>query len=273
MYADVREAPAIRRGIAHRLKGEVVSCRIIKQFGADTVKVTQGIRQAVEDIQKLPKGVQIRIVYDQSVLIGSALGGVDAPSSLAAFLVVGVLFVLLGDVRAALVVTVTLPLSVFLAGSGLETAGRRHQHHDARRLGNRRRSAGGRGYHHGREHSSPDDSAPGRSVRGKNKHSTPRLKSAGRSRLPRSLSIAVFLPLFAMSGIEGKIYMPLAAAVIAAIGASLVLALTLVPVASGIASSAPCRRKTRRCLARAPIEKSVRASPRCLHAPRRRRFY
>jgi len=46
--------------------------------------------------------------------------------------------------------------------------------------------------------------------------------------------VAVFLPLFAMSGIEGKIYMPLAAAVIAAIGASLVLALTLVPVASAL---------------------------------------
>src|SRR3970040_922199 len=38
--AEVREAPAVRRGVAHRLKGEVVSCRIVKQFGADTVSVS-----------------------------------------------------------------------------------------------------------------------------------------------------------------------------------------------------------------------------------------
>lgn len=46
--------------------------------------------------------------------------------------------------------------------------------------------------------------------------------------------VAVFLPLFAMTGIEGKMYSPLAAAVVAAISASLVLALTLVPVVAGI---------------------------------------
>jgi cobalt-zinc-cadmium resistance protein CzcA len=59
--AEIREAPAVRRGIAHRLRGEVVSCRIVKQFGADTVQVAQGIRKAVDDIQKsLPKGVQLK---------------------------------------------------------------------------------------------------------------------------------------------------------------------------------------------------------------------
>ena len=42
--ADVREAAAVRRGVAHRLKGEVVSARVIKQFGADTVQVAAGIR-------------------------------------------------------------------------------------------------------------------------------------------------------------------------------------------------------------------------------------
>src|SRR5438094_10638592 len=44
--------------------------------------------------------------------------------------------------------------------------------------------------------------------------------------------IAVFLPLFGMSGIEGRMYQPLAAAVIAAMTASLMLAMTVVPLAS-----------------------------------------
>ena len=55
--ATVVEAPAVRRGIAHRLKGEVVSCRVTKQFGADTVVVARGIRAAIEGIQRaLPEG-------------------------------------------------------------------------------------------------------------------------------------------------------------------------------------------------------------------------
>src|SRR6185503_16510962 len=50
--ADVREAPAVRRGLAHRLAGEVVSCRIVKQFGADTVAVAAGVRDAIESIER-----------------------------------------------------------------------------------------------------------------------------------------------------------------------------------------------------------------------------
>src|SRR6185369_9813552 len=46
--------------------------------------------------------------------------------------------------------------------------------------------------------------------------------------------VAVFLPLYGMTGIEGRMYQPLAAAVIAAVGASLILALTLVPVLAGL---------------------------------------
>jgi len=122
--ADVREAPAVRRGIAHRLKGEVVSCRISKQFGADTMKVSADIRQALDEITKtLPKGVRLQTVYDQSQLIGSALGGVERAILIGAVLVIIVLFVLLGDFRAAMVVTLTLPLSIALAGVLLKLLG------------------------------------------------------------------------------------------------------------------------------------------------------
>ncbi|HET9481286.1 MAG TPA: efflux RND transporter permease subunit, partial [Candidatus Polarisedimenticolia bacterium] len=121
---DVREAPAVRRGIAHRLRGEVVSCRVVKQFGADTMKVASGIRQAVEEIAgSLPEGVQLRVVYDQSELVDSALGGVGRAVALGAVLVVLVLFGLLGDLRAALLVTLTIPLSLALAGVLLRQAG------------------------------------------------------------------------------------------------------------------------------------------------------
>src|SRR4029453_3024971 len=115
--ADIREAAAVRRGMAHRLKGEVVSARIIKQIGADTVQVAAGIRQAIEDIRRaLPKGVELRIVYDQSQLVNSALGGVGRAGILGGVFVALVILLLLGDARAALIVTLTIPISIALSG-------------------------------------------------------------------------------------------------------------------------------------------------------------
>ena len=58
----------------------------------------------------------MRVVYDQSELVASSLGGVGRAVLVGALLVALVLFVLLGDVRAALIVTLTLPLSLALAG-------------------------------------------------------------------------------------------------------------------------------------------------------------
>ncbi|MBS1849483.1 MAG: efflux RND transporter permease subunit [Acidobacteria bacterium] len=230
--ADVREAPAIRRGIAHRLDGEVVSCRIIKQFGADTVKVAAGIRQAFAGIQKtLPPGVNVRIVYDQSQLVSSALGGVTRAILLGAVLVIGVLIVLLGDWRAALIVTLTLPLSIALAGLLLKPA----------HVGINTMTLGGLAIAVGILVDAAIIMAENiihrlTSRRNQDRLSTA-LAAAGEVGRPIAFAtlivIAVFLPLFAMTGIEGRMYSPLAAAVIASIAAALVLALTLVPILAG----------------------------------------
>ena len=88
------------------------------------VSQSSAIRQAMDDLRKtLPKGVQLRIVYDQAELIGSSLGGVERAILIGAVLVVVVLFLLLGDMRAALIVTLTLPLSIALSGLLLKPLG------------------------------------------------------------------------------------------------------------------------------------------------------
>jgi cobalt-zinc-cadmium resistance protein CzcA len=231
--ADVREAAAIRRGIAHRLRGEVVSCRATKQFGADTVKVALGIRQAFEGIQKtLPPGVQLRVVYDQSELVASALGGVSRAILIGAFLVVVVLLVLLGDWRAALIVTLTLPLSIALAGLLLKPAN----------VGINTMTLGGLAIAVGilvdaaiiMTENIVHKITVKRGDGDRKSHALAAAVEVGRPiAFATLIVIAVFLPLFAMTGIEGRMYSPLAAAVIAAIAAALVLALTLVPVLSG----------------------------------------
>ncbi len=227
--ADVREAPAVRRGLAHRLAGEVVSCRIVKQFGADTVKVSEGIRAAIADLEpSLPKGVNIRIVYDQSQLVQSSLGGVGRAVLIGAGLVAFVLFLLLGNVRAALLVTLTLPLSLALSGLLLRVAG----------IGINTMTLGGLAIavgllvdssiivveniiHRLSQHRDGDRKA----------HALAAAVEVGRPIAFATLIVcAVFVPLFAMSGIEGRMYQPLAGAVIAAVLAALLLSLALVPV-------------------------------------------
>jgi cobalt-zinc-cadmium resistance protein CzcA len=236
--ADVREAAAIRRGVAHRLAGEVVSCRVVKQFGADTVAVAAAVREALADIDhSLPEGVTLRMVYDQSALVESALGGVSRAILIGAGLVVAVLFVLLGNWRAALLVTFTLPLTIALSGLLLRLFG----------IGINTMTLGGLAIavgllvdaaiivtenivHHLQRsrHKSRRDEAL---------HAA---QQVGRPILFATLIVvAVFVPLFAMTGIEGRMYQPLAAAVVAALAASLALALTLVPVAAAIVLRAP----------------------------------
>ncbi|MEO7272470.1 MAG: efflux RND transporter permease subunit [Vicinamibacterales bacterium] len=238
--AEVREAAAVRRGVAHRLNGEVVSARIIKQFGSDTVAVSAGIRRAVEDIRRaLPTGVQLRIVYDQSRLVSSALGGVTRAVMVGGVFVVLVILVLLGNVRAALLVTLTIPLSIALSGLLLRPLG----------VGLNTMTLGGLAIAVGLlvdaaiimvenilHRLSGARSAGERRERA--------LRAAVEVARPIAFAtlivIVVFLPLFGMSGLEGRMYQPLAAAVIAAMSAALVLAVTLVPIAAaGVLEPSP----------------------------------
>ncbi|MFP2926280.1 efflux RND transporter permease subunit [Pyxidicoccus sp. 3LG] len=237
--ADIREAPAVRRGIAHRLKGEVVSCRVIKQFGADTERVAEGVREAITELrQGLPPGVQLRVVYDQSVLVDSALGGVSRAILLGALLVVLVLFALLGDWRAALIVTLTLPLSLALAGVLLKVAG----------IGINTMTLGGLAIAVGLlvdaaiivTENIVHDLREGAGRRPRREEALAASLEVGRPiAFATLIVVSVFIPLFAMTGIEGRMYQPLAAAVVACLAASLGLALTLVPVASGLFLRAP----------------------------------
>jgi heavy metal efflux system protein len=232
--ADVREAPAVRRGVAHRLKGEVVSARIIKQFGSDTVAVAAGIRGAIDDIRRtLPKGVNLRIVYDQSQLVSSALGGVGRAVMLGGVFVVLVILALLGNIRAALIVTLTIPLSIALAGLLLRPLG----------IGLNTMTLGGLAIAVGLLvdaaiimvenilHRS-SGTVTRRERRARALHAATEV--ARPIAFATLIVIVVFLPLFGMTGIEGRMYQPLAAAVIAAMVAALALALTIVPIAATV---------------------------------------
>ncbi len=225
--AAVVEAGAVRRGLADAGGREVVSSRVIKQFGADTVRVTGGIKAALEEFrQTLPPGVRIRTVYDQSELIQHALGTVVRAILAGAVLVVLVLLVLLGEIRSALVVTVTLPLSVILAGVVMHAAG----------VGLNTMTLGGLAIAVGILVDAAiimTENIHHRLSIGNEDRTLAVLRAAVEVGRPiafaTAIVIAVFTPLFLMSGVEGRLYHPLAATVTAAMAASLLLALTFVP--------------------------------------------
>jgi cobalt-zinc-cadmium resistance protein CzcA len=238
--ADVREAPAVRRGLAHGAGGELVSARVIKQFGADTVTVSTNVRAALQDAARaLPAGVTLHVAYDEADLIRTALSGVGRAVLLGAAFVVVVLFLLLGNSRAAAIVTLTIPASIALAGLLF----RRFD------IGLNTMTLGGLAI------------AVGLLVDASIiviENIVHRLASGGAAeRRPRALAaavevgrpiafataivVAVFAPLFWMTGIEGRLYEPLAATVVATLAMSLLLALTLVPVVAALVIRPPRR--------------------------------
>ncbi len=191
------------------------------------------MRRALDELRPtFPPGVALRIVYDQSELVGSALGGVGRAVLLGAVLVVVVLFVLLGNLRAALLVTLTLPLSLALAGLVLQPLG----------VGINTMTLGGLAIAVGLlvdaaiivteniVHRLTATTAPERR----------RQALAAALEVGRPIAFATLIvdrglrAAVRHAGIEGRMYRPLAAAVVAAVAASLVLALTLVPVLAAL---------------------------------------
>jgi cobalt-zinc-cadmium resistance protein CzcA len=171
------------------------------------------------------------MVYDQSQLVRSALGGVGRAVLLGAVFVVLVLFGLLGDVRAALIVTVTIPLSVALAGVFLRLAG----------VGLNTMTLGGLAIAVGLlvdasiivTENVVHRLSGGREARSRRQAALVAVVEVGRPiAFATLIVIAVFIPIFGMTGLEGRMYKPLAAAVVSTVGASLILALTLVPFVS-----------------------------------------
>ncbi len=232
--ADVREGPAPRRGMAHGLEGEIVSARVAKQFGADTVQVAEGVRAALDELQRsMPEGVKLRVAYDQSDLVRDSLGGVTRAILIGAILVILVLFLLLGNARAAWLVTLTIPLSIAIAGLLLKQGA----------VGLNSMTLGGLAIAVGLlvdasiivvenvVHRIHGTSTP----QARRRQTVEAAVEMGRPiAFATFIVIAVFLPLYGMSGIEGRMYAPLAGAVIASMIAALVLALTLTPVASAL---------------------------------------
>lgn len=115
--AEVEYGKEIRRGVVSRNGSqEVVSGIVMKLFGTNTSQAIEGLYKKIPDVQKaLPKGVNLVPYYEQSELIDQATWTVKKALLQGAVLVIIVLFLFLGNIRSAFIVSLALPLCAFIA--------------------------------------------------------------------------------------------------------------------------------------------------------------
>ncbi|WP_264047111.1 efflux RND transporter permease subunit [Methylobacterium flocculans] len=232
--AGVDFAPAVKRGDAGFNGRSAVIVSIQKQPGADTVELTRKIEAALDSIQKtLPAGVNAKnIQFRQATFIEASVGNVKRVLIEAGVVVAMVLVAFLMNVRATVISLTAIPISVLVTVTVFQVLG----------LTINTMTLGGLAIAIGEL---VDDAVVDveNIIRrlGENRESaTPRpvLKVvAAASQEVRSgivyatlIVILVFVPLFALSGIEGRLFAPLGVAYIVSILASLIVSITLTPV-------------------------------------------
>ena len=233
--AQVGIGSGFRTGAATVNGEEGVVGGVLMQAGGNSRIVARDVADKLAHIQeKLPPGVEARPLYNRSDLVSRTLHTVETSLFEGALLVVVVLFALLGNLRAALIVALAIPLSMLVAITGMVES----------RVSGNLMSLGAIDF---------GLIIDGAVVMVENiiRHLAHKQKELGRElsaaeRLQESLHSAkevanpmffgvliitvVYIPILALTGIEGKMFRPMALTVIFALAGSLVLALTLMPV-------------------------------------------
>ena len=237
--AAVALGPEVRRGaVTMNGRGEVVSGIVLKRIYENTSKVIEAVKTKMTDVNaSLPKGVKAVAYYDQSELVERAVGTVKDALLEGAVLIVVILFLFLGNVRSALIVTTMLPLSLFLAVLLMNYFG----------FSANLMSLGGLAIGIGMmvdggvvmvenvyRHLSESQHAPASESGFRESVGHVILRAAKEVGRPIVFAIAiiilVFLPLFTLEGVEGKMFRPMAFAISFAMLGSLIFSLTVIPV-------------------------------------------
>jgi cobalt-zinc-cadmium resistance protein CzcA len=118
--ADVREGYELRTGAATLDGRETVVGTTMLLIGENSRTVAQGVSTRLRDIAKsLPNGVIARTVYDRTILVDATIATVKANLVEGALLVIVILFLFLGNIRAAFVTACVIPLSMLFAITGM----------------------------------------------------------------------------------------------------------------------------------------------------------
>ena len=237
--AEVGIGRQLRTGAATRNGTETVLGTAFMLMGENSRAVAQGVAQKLEEISlTLPPGIVAEAVYDRTTLVDKAIATVLENLLGGALLVMVVLFLLLGNVRAALITAVVIPISMLGTITGMVTFGVSANlmslgaldfglivdgaviivENAVRRLSEAQRQQQTR---------IPVDQRLTIVFDATNEVIRPSLFGIG-------IITFVYLPIFALTGIEGKMFHPMAITVVLALSTALLLSMTLVPAALAI---------------------------------------
>ena len=234
--ADVSIGKELRTGAATENGREVVLGTVFMLIGENSRTVSQAVAAKLADINRtLPKGVVAVTVYDRTNLVEKAIATVKKNLVEGAILVIAILFLFLGNIRAALITAMVIPLSMLFTFTGMfnnkvsanlmslgaldfgiivdgavvivENAIRRLAHAQ---------------HKHGR-------------MLTKTERFHEVFAAAREARRPlifgQLIIMVVYLPIFALTGVEGKMFHPMAFTVVMALLGAMVLSVTFVPAA------------------------------------------
>ena len=228
--ASVEYGPAIRRGAQIASGAESVGGYVLKLLGSNTSQVLKDANQKLEQINgALPDGVRVKAFYSQKELIDKAVGTVESALLQGAVLVILILYLLLGNLRSTLIVVASLPLSALFAFIAMRYVG----------LSANLMSLGGLAIGLGMMVDGSvvilENIFRHMENRAEENVSMARLASEAAREVARpivfasSIIIIVFLPLFTLQGVEGKMFSPMAYTIAFALLGAMIVALVLVP--------------------------------------------
>ncbi len=235
--ATVGLGEELRAGAATQNGREVVMSTVFMLIGENSRTVANGVAERLEEIKStLPPGIMATAVYDRTELVDLTLATVEKNLLEGALLVVVVLFLLLRNVRAALLTAAVIPLAMLMTVSGMvqtrTTANLMSLgaldfglivdgaviivENCLRRLGE-----------------------AGRGARLEIKERLDVVASATKEVIRPALFgvfiiTAVYVPIFALSGVEGKMFHPMATTVVIALVSAMILSVTFVPAAVAV---------------------------------------
>jgi cobalt-zinc-cadmium resistance protein CzcA len=226
---SVEIAPLVRQGVATRDgRGEIVTGMVMMIRGENSRRVVTAAKEKLEEVRRtLPPGVDLEILYDRSDLIARTLDTVLHNLAEGGLLVIGVLLVLLGNIRAGLIVSLAIPLSMLFAANVMWAVGIPASlmslgaidfglvvdssvimvENCVRRLGLALPTAA--------KVDVVRDAA---------------VEVRGPTMFGELIIAVVYLPILFLEGPEGKLFRPMALTVLFALAGSLVISLTLMPV-------------------------------------------
>ena len=232
---EVRFAPLIRQGAVTRDgDGEAVIGIAMMGYGENARVVSEELGEAVDTLRpSLPEGVEIDVFYDRTELVERTIHTVQKNLLEGGLLVIAVLLLLLGNLRGGLIVALAIPLSMLCAFIGMQLAG----------LSGNLMSLGAIDFGLivdgsvvmienivrvvGEKRAKGEQADDHTILRAAREVVRPVVFAVG-------IIILVYLPILALTGIEGKMFRPMALTVVFALMGSLVLALVAMPVLASL---------------------------------------